>query len=760
MPSVAEVQIKATGSQQVVTAFNSVGSAAQTSATKVQQNSTAIGSVGKGMKSATAGIGQVTTAFATLSLSIVSTYRAYRDLTDAQIAVDRANLRVKKTTEAIRKTEAEVAKLKKEGVPATQKLKDAENKLTLQREQLGVQTDVAKEAQERFNDTQQNFYLSIAPFAISTLATLSSAFSGFKGMLTGGGGLLGGLGPIALILGGISLAILAFKTNFLGLRDAVGGVIDWIKERFGLWKDTIEKVFNLIKSGQWEGAFALIAEAAKKFWEDLKKSVPFFGEVDSLIQKIRGGNWKGAFLQIWKAAVDVWNTIKTAVPLFGDIEKFILSISQGKWADAFNAIKKGITDSGIQAALDSILGKDWTTKAIEGLTALPPMISNLAAQAKIAAKTGDWKGVGVAINTGITEGLNATGGQTIIDTMLKTGIGPAAILAAWKDPKQRQYWYGIGQATVDGIGEALGAVASFLDPYIAKLITTIFDPTTWTTLLSAASTTATDIGTAIITTLGSGLSSASADPAALVTYFTDIGTNIWTGITDWMTKNAPETTAAITNLVSSFTTSINNAAIDFQNAGREVWNSFVKGWKDGMVTWTKTPLFDFTPFSKQIKDAVNSPEFKKAGEIPLIPKVDMKPAKETVKKGTDTISKLKPVIKIDANMAAAYAKWNAFANKVRMTTLQVKIAGTSVNMRTGSQAGAYGGPKQHGYQSTVKRPTLFMAGEGGRPEDVTVRPRGSVQRGGSVGGGGFNGTINVYVDGVLRPARYDMGARK
>ena len=760
MPSVAEVQFKATGSQQVVTAFNSVGSAAQTSATKVQQNSTAIGSVGKGMKSATAGIGQVTTAFATLSLSIVSTYRAYRDLTDAQIAVDRANLRVKKTTEAIRKTEAEVAKLKKEGVPATQKLKDAENKLTLQREQLGVQTDVAKEAQERFNDTQQNFYLSIAPFAISTLATLSSAFSGFKGMLTGGGGLLGGLGPIALILGGISLAILAFKTNFLGLRDAVGGVIDWIKERFGLWKQAIEDVFSFIQKGEWDMAFNRIKDVAAKFWADLVKTVPLFGEVDSLVQKIMHGNWKGAFLQIWKAAVDVWNTIKTAVPFLGDVEKFITGLAQGKWSQVFDAIKSAYTTSGLKAVIDSILGENWITNVTTRLQSIPQIIKSAGNLALDEAKKGNWKGVGAAINEGITGALTASGGQAIIDTMLKTGIGPAAILQAWKDPKQRLYWYGIGQATITGIGEALAAVASFLDPYIAKLITTIFNPTTWTTLLSAASTTATDIGTAIITTLGSGISSASADPAALVTYFTDIGTNIWNGITDWMTKNAPETTAAITNLVSSFTTSINNAAIDFQNAGRETWNSFVKGWKDGMVTWTKTPLFDFTPFSKQIKDAVNSPEFKKAGEIPLIPKVDMKPAKETVKKGTDTISKLKPVIKIDANMAAAYAKWNAFANKVRMTTLQVKIAGTSANIRTGSQAGAYGGPKQHGYQSTVKRPTLFMAGEGGRPEDVTVRPRGSVQRGGSAGGGGFNGTINVYVDGVLRPARYDMGARK
>ena len=37
---------------------------------------------------------------------------------------------------------------------------------------------------------------------------------------------------------------------------------------------------------------------------------------------------------------------------------------------------------------------------------------------------------------------------------------------------------------------------------------------------------------------------------------------------------------------------------------------------------------------------------------------------------------------------------------------------------------------------------MFMAGEGGRPEDVTVRPRGSVQRGGSGGGGSTHITVS------------------
>ena len=102
------------------------------------------------------------------------------------------------------------------------------------------------------------------------------------------------------------------------------------------------------------------------------------------------------------------------------------------------------------------------------------------------------------------------------------------------------------------------------------------------------------------------------------------------------------------------------------------------------------------------------------------------------------------------------AMTRAIAN-VKSKTVTITVHGRmDAVARAGVSAGAH---FQHGYQGTVKRPTMFMAGEGGRPEDVTVRPRGSVQRGGG-GGGGFYGTVNVYVDGVLRPARYSMGARK
>src|SRR5678809_1045367 len=117
------------------------------------------------------------------------------------------------------------------------------------RDRLGIATTDAGEAQERFNDIQQNFYLSIAPLAISTIGTLATTFGTLKTSIggAGAGGLIGSLGGLGLVLGGLSVGILAYQNNWLGLKDKIGGVITWVKDRIGLWKQGFTEVFDLIK---------------------------------------------------------------------------------------------------------------------------------------------------------------------------------------------------------------------------------------------------------------------------------------------------------------------------------------------------------------------------------------------------------------------------------------------------------------------------------------------------------------------------------
>src|SRR4029077_2890279 len=97
----AKVRFADDGSQNVIQGFKGVGDAAGNATTKIDSAGSAIKNVGSGMKSAVSNIGQTVTAFATLALSVVSTWRAYRDLNDAQLQVDKANFKVKTSTDAV-----------------------------------------------------------------------------------------------------------------------------------------------------------------------------------------------------------------------------------------------------------------------------------------------------------------------------------------------------------------------------------------------------------------------------------------------------------------------------------------------------------------------------------------------------------------------------------------------------------------------------------------------------------------------------------
>src|SRR5580765_2114865 len=729
MPAVAEVQFKAAGSQQVVTAFNSVGSAAQTSSTKIQQNSSAMKTMGQGMKSSISGIGQVTTAFATLSLSIVGTWRAYRDLGDAQIAVDKANLRVKKTQEAIRKLQADIAKdtkaqskggldyaitqnkirlaeeklakdrkdgkhsaaelrgeelalqkLRTEGVGTTKELADKQAKLGLLQEQLGVQTDVAKEAQERFNDTQQNFYLSIAPLAISTIATLTSAFSGLKGMLTGGGGLIGGLGPIGLILGGITLAIIAFKTNFLGLRDAIGGVINWLKERFGVWKQTIEDVFNLIRKGEWGAAFKKIQEAATKFWEDLKKSVPFFGEVEKLVEKIKNGNWKGAFLQIWKAASDTWEIIKKNIPFFAGAEVFFKQLFSGNLPGAFSTLA-----AGVKTGLESVFGKDAVKGLQEKIGTMVNTAKNLFAQfafdmtkpggsidliQKGFAKLGqgDITGGFGSIGTGIQ--LAIDGASTALNNWVlqNFGINLAGLEGAATV---------IGNKILDGIKAGLTFVArTWIDPVLTQLL----NPQVWIQGFIAMGGFFVKIGTALYTAIGTALGNAAKDPKGAATWWGDLGNGIWTGLSTWFSTNLPSATKAMQALAQSLTDAVEAAKADFGNVGIAMWNAMI----EGIRTLTGGGASPFggaldalkkSPIDLPVKPVI-TPEgetaiqkwVKNANPVQFPADLNTTPADKTAGVFKNRVERQKYIASLTATTTKADQSLNKFVNKVNNTT--------------------------------------------------------------------------------------------
>lgn len=820
----AKVRFGEVGSQQVVSAFNSVGTAAGKASGEATKASSAFSQVGSGMKNTVSSIGQVTTAFATLALSIVNTWRAYRDLSDAQIAVDKANLRVKKTTEAIRKSEAEIAQLKKEsakggleqvaaghkiqlmeqklakdrkegkktalelrvqedaillarkeGTPASKKLMDAENKLALQKEQLGVQTDVAGEAQERFNDIQQNFYLSLAPLVLSSIGTLTTAFSGFKNIFTGGGGLLGGLGPIALILTGISLAIVAFQTNFLGLRDAIGGVIDWLKERFGVWKDTIEAVFNLIKGGDWGKAFDLIRVAAVKFWEDLKKSVPFFGGVENLINLIRQGKWGDAFNAIRDAAVFFWVELKKAIPLFGTIETVINQIKNGKWEDAFttigDAIKKGLAaifggDIAEKIVLKFQLMKDSAIAEMNlmrdgikpALTEIQAGLAKLGQGDFIGGFQEIWKGLDMAIGIFITR----------VNDWIKLNFGIDLVSLA-------QQANAIGVKILDGIKAGLTFVArTWIDPILVKLL----DPVTWIQGFIALGGFFVKIGTALYTAIGTALGNAAKDPKGTATWWGQIGDGIWKGITDWFATNLPGAKKALEAMAQSFVDAFESTKVWFTNIGIGIWNNIIDGLKsavpvdfnDAVKGWLES--LKRKPIEVPAKVVIKgdaSTQLGGPGGIPVF-KAELQPKIDQPKlqaEANNIISKIKPPqLKLDADAKQADQKAGQFKNRVergkyiakidadnkeaeaKRKAMQAAINNTKASIKVSIQqqnitdrfAKMAGLTAQGGLHQTLSRDTLIQAHKG---EQVDIdKP---AKQAGNVGGKGSGINVRVFI---------------
>ncbi len=793
------VNFKSVGASQLKSELQGVGSAAQSSSGQIKSASTATEGLGKGMKGSVASIGQVATAFATLSLSIVNAYRSYRDLGDAQLAVDRANLKVSKTQNAIRLLEKDIAKdrkegakgsldyaiasnkivqaeqklskdrkdgkhsaaelkgeelaiakMRKDGVGNTQQLTDKETKLNLLREQLGIATTNAGEAQERFNDIQQNFYLSIAPLAISTIGTLATTFGTLKTSIGGAGvgGIIGSLGGLGLVLGGLSLGVIAYQNNWLGLKDKIGGVITWVKDRIGLWKQGFEDVFSFIKKGDWGGAFNRIIQAAAAVWQDLKKTFPLLTAVETVVNAIRAGNWKYAFSTIVAAADVMWLELKKKVPLLGGVETLVMQLSQAKWGDAWNTIKQGAitfwndlvqkvpflgdlaTYLRTKLELAAATAKAQFNMLKNTLLAPGGAISLIQAGLDKLGKgdiVGGFSGIAAGLKKGITDANLAFNAWVLSNFGINLGTLETQAMA-------------IGNTILTKIKEGLTFVArTWIDPIVTALLT----PETWTTAFIALGGAVVTIGTAVWNFIAGAIAGAAADPKGATSYWATIGEAIWTGIADWFQANLPSAKKAAEGLAKAFVDAFNSTGVWFQNIGIGIWNQIIDGLEKAVPV----------DFGNAIKGWLESQK-KKPIEITASVTADTKPADSLINKWTGNVQKIKPRIPITADTSQALKLAKQAQARIDDMRATINVSPNFIGFGHGAGLNFASGTSM-----TVRKPTTITVGEGGREEHVSVTPIGSTGHSGD-SGGGFSGTINVYVDGVLRPARYDMGARK
>jgi hypothetical protein len=207
-----------------------------------------IGDIGKKFSGTIASAGA-------LGGTILNLSRQYQDLTDTQIGVDRAQLKVSKTTEATGKAQGILNGLVSKGVTSGASYEKALLDVKQAEEAQSLATQMLTEKQEDHQRAQENFWIGLVPTVTTaggTIVSMLKEIGGTKGLgglktaLTGFGGkasgLLGGLvsglsgigsagsGSVAGINGaatattGLGGAMKATALSMLPVALALGGV--------------------------------------------------------------------------------------------------------------------------------------------------------------------------------------------------------------------------------------------------------------------------------------------------------------------------------------------------------------------------------------------------------------------------------------------------------------------------------------------------------------------------------------------------------
>ncbi|TVM01937.1 MAG: hypothetical protein CV087_10210, partial [Candidatus Brocadia sp. WS118] len=260
-----------------------------TAMTGMDARTSKLGMVMTGLKN---NFGAITTSVGAAMSSVVNLNRAWQDLGDTQIAVDRTALKMSRTQEAVTKAQDKLNQLTNDGLKGTVEYEQAVTDLQQAEEAAALAVTMHGEALEDQQRTYENFYMNIFTTAISSVGTLGTAIQalGSAGVisLTKLAGAVKGLGLsmnmlttggiVGLVITGIALfgkALYDLKVNIDNLRDSASK----------LETEVVMPVKDFIFGGAIQTAdlktiddYLTKVKAAIKEKEDLKKNSDIWGK--------------------------------------------------------------------------------------------------------------------------------------------------------------------------------------------------------------------------------------------------------------------------------------------------------------------------------------------------------------------------------------------------------------------------------------------------------------------------------------------------
>lgn len=771
----------------------------KTTASTVDQVSKSTTSLGSKITAAGKQFSGTITNVAALGSTVVNLSRQYQDLSDTQIRVDKTQLKMSKTAEAVRTAQEKVNKLTKAGVTNGVEYEKALLDVKQAQEASTLAVTMNGEALEDQQRAYENFFLGLAPTILtagSSITSMLKEMGGEKGIgglaakLKGlGAGGIGGLSGLTAALGPLALAALAATTAFIAYDNAMKKVAESKKEE-GLAKNAKNLAEEL--------------EHVKKSFDDLKLK-PGTNIVDFFASMGPGG--------LQNTVLDWMEKAKTkTVELATETDALKTAREALNKALADPAMTDYQTAAGNTARLEAVAAEK-EVKRLEGIEKTIP-----ATQKLTTTQTAANEAMGKT-NTLLDTMTQKTTGKSVFYTMAQTvdqlkasfialnqeadrsqfmkllsGGNPTAITTKTPvDPRigfehasiQQRYsdmtaytkfrndkeleivakaktaadklvadqktaaleyesaWnkaYGAQLSGIDKIFAAYrqlhpGGTKDILDKHGKKIGTRTTEPGKLPI----------DLAEKAITQLESGLAQKLSSPASAKTF-----------AENWITTAAAHMGGIAGKLLTPITTYI-------QQHAKEPPEKFIAGFTEFLGSLNLTDVFakTFNPPWQAATLAAQQAEEKINASLGKIPPAvaKVKPPLDLMAKTLKNISVIKAAPTVTAKVVGQQPlnlMKQTIANiRSKTVTVTVKAQG-AVGTLKGFSAGAH---FAGGYSGTVRRPTMMLVGEGGREEDISITPKGSSGHSGS-GGGGFSGTINVYVDGVLRPARYDMGARK
>lgn len=188
---------------------------------------------------------------------------------------------------------------------------------------------------------------------IKVFTTVSSVFSAVSTMVTAAGmSLTAFLTPVALVVAGIAALAIAWKNNFMGMKDILSSVFDVIKQVFQTAFTFIKDIFSVFKSafeGDWKGMWEGIKTLVSNLWDNIISLIgTALNAIVTIILNIGVSLLNAgyeAFNKIKDGALKAWDALKSWIEeVREDPVKAIKVLATSMWnagADIFNNLWEG-----------------------------------------------------------------------------------------------------------------------------------------------------------------------------------------------------------------------------------------------------------------------------------------------------------------------------------------------------------------------------------------------------------------------------------